>query len=115
MGYDGDLNKNYSLIWQFQVDANFTYLLRLHFCDYQAENVNKRVFDIYINNQTAPAGADVITWANHSSIRCIKSMQYMSQMLLAMNRSHWPSIPQSIQYHHLNSMMQFPTGWRFTR
>lgn len=72
MGYDGDLNKNYNLTWQFQVDGNFTHLLRLHFCDYQAEKVNQRVFDIYINNQTAHAGADVIGWATKSSVPVYK-------------------------------------------
>ncbi|OWM82052.1 receptor-like protein kinase ANXUR1 [Punica granatum] len=72
MGYDGDLNKNYNLTWQFQVDANFTYLVRLHFCDYQDDKVNQRVFDIYINNQTAQAGADVIGWATRKSVPVYK-------------------------------------------
>ncbi|KAK4783463.1 hypothetical protein SAY86_007837 [Trapa natans] len=72
MGFDGNLNKNYNLTWQFQVDANFTYILRLHFCDYLAERVNQRVFNIYINNQTAQTGADVIGWATHSLVPVYK-------------------------------------------
>ncbi|KAK4755492.1 hypothetical protein SAY87_009249 [Trapa incisa] len=72
MGYDGNLNKNYNLTWQLQVDANFTYIVRLHFCDYLADRINQRAFNIYINNQTAQEGADVIGWATRSSVPVYK-------------------------------------------
>ncbi|MCD9644306.1 hypothetical protein HAX54_032488 [Datura stramonium] len=63
MGPNLDVNKNYNLTWIFQIDANFTYLVRLHFCDFQMKRMNQRVFNIYLNNQTALEDADVIAWS----------------------------------------------------
>ena len=63
MGPDPNINKNYNLTWVFTVDANFTYLVRLHFCDYLYQMVNQMVFEIYINNQTASDNLDIIALA----------------------------------------------------
>lgn len=63
MGPNEMINRNYNLTWIFQVDPNFTYLVRYHFCELQMDKVNQRVFDIYLNNQTAELFADVIAWS----------------------------------------------------
>ncbi|XP_030528092.1 receptor-like protein kinase ANXUR2 [Rhodamnia argentea] len=63
MGPDPKVNQNYNLTWVFQIDANFTYVVRFHFCDFLLSKVNQRVFDIFVNNQTAQAAADVIAWS----------------------------------------------------
>ena len=63
MGPDPNINKNYNLTWVFEVDANFTYLVRLHFCENLYEKVNQRVFEIFINNQTASDALDIIAMA----------------------------------------------------
>ncbi|CAA6671274.1 unnamed protein product [Spirodela intermedia] len=62
MGPDPQVNMNTNLTWAFQVDGGFMYVVRLHFCELQMSKINQRVFDIYINNQTAVAGADVVGW-----------------------------------------------------
>uniref|UniRef100_A0A5B6ZVX6 non-specific serine/threonine protein kinase n=1 Tax=Davidia involucrata TaxID=16924 RepID=A0A5B6ZVX6_DAVIN len=72
MGPDPNVTRNYNLTWIFQVDANFTYLARLHFCDYQLTKINQRVFDIYMNNQTAAPEADVIGWAGSQAVPVYK-------------------------------------------
>ncbi|XAR56995.1 Non-specific serine/threonine protein kinase [Bertholletia excelsa] len=64
MGPTAKLNLNYNLTWVFQIDANFTYFLRLHFCEFQVSKINQRVFDILINNQTAQEAADVMAWTD---------------------------------------------------
>ncbi|XP_050374711.1 receptor-like protein kinase ANXUR1 [Argentina anserina] len=67
MGPSPNVNLNTNLTWQFEVDANFTYVVRLHFCDFELEMTNQRVFDIFLNNHTAQQSADVIGWAGRGS------------------------------------------------
>lgn len=65
MGPNNQINLNYNLTWIFSVDSGFSYLVRLHFCEVQPNvtKINQRVFDIFIYNQTAERGADVVAWA----------------------------------------------------
>lgn len=72
MGPDAKVNQNYNLTWVFEVDVNYTYLLRFHFCDYILSRINQRVFDILINNQTAFQSADVIAWTNAKDVPVYK-------------------------------------------
>ncbi|OIT25403.1 PREDICTED: receptor-like protein kinase ANXUR1 [Nicotiana attenuata] len=72
MGPNPDVNRNYNLTWIFQIDGNFTYLVRLHFCEFQLTRMNQRVFNIYINNQTALEEADVISWTSAQGVPAYK-------------------------------------------
>ncbi|KAI3994144.1 hypothetical protein MKX01_012401 [Papaver californicum] len=67
MGPSPDVNKNYNLTWVFSTDPGFFYLVRLHFCEIQSvmTKVNQRVFEIFLNNQTAVDQADVIAWTGN--------------------------------------------------
>ncbi|KAF5750725.1 receptor-like protein kinase FERONIA [Tripterygium wilfordii] len=74
MGPDPIINQKYNLTWIFSVDSGFSYLFRLHFCevaDYITK-INQRVFDIFLLNQTAQSGADVVAWANGNGIPVYK-------------------------------------------
>ncbi|XP_059297975.1 receptor-like protein kinase ANXUR1 [Lycium ferocissimum] len=66
MGYDSNVNKNYNLTWVFNVDPHFTYLVRLHWCDFSidATKFNSMVFDVYINGQIAETEVDLIAMKN---------------------------------------------------
>ncbi|XP_044500553.1 receptor-like protein kinase ANXUR1 [Mangifera indica] len=72
MGPDANVNVDYNLTWIFyNIDANFTYLVRLHFCEFVMDSINQRVFNIYINNQSAqvyPDAADVIAWTKGKDV-----------------------------------------------
>ncbi|KAK3409355.1 hypothetical protein EUGRSUZ_J01484 [Eucalyptus grandis] len=63
MGTHKNINLSYKLTWSVVVDTNFTYLVRLHFCQCQME-INEpldRVFKIFMNSQLVDA--DVISWS----------------------------------------------------
>ncbi|KAJ4832548.1 hypothetical protein Tsubulata_000110 [Turnera subulata] len=70
MGPTPQINQNYNLTWIFSVDSGFSYLVRLHLCEVSSliTKVNQRVFDIYLNNQTAESGADVIAWTGSNGV-----------------------------------------------
>lgn len=72
MGPNSSVNMNYNLSWVFRVDVNFTYEVRLHFCELEFAKINQRVFDIYVNNETAQADADVIGWAGSKYVPVYK-------------------------------------------
>jgi len=72
MGNNKDVNMGYNLTWMFQVDPNSMYLTRLHFCDYVYSKVNEIVFNIFVNNQTAQAGADIIGWTGGKGVPTYK-------------------------------------------
>ncbi|GLU14843.1 hypothetical protein SLE2022_313870 [Rubroshorea leprosula] len=65
MGPYSAVNAQSNLTWLFSVDSGFNYLIRLHFCEFTESItlINQRVFNIFLNNQTAQEGADVIAWA----------------------------------------------------
>lgn len=75
MGPTKDLNVNFNMTWLLPVDANFMYIVRLHFCEFQLTKVNQRVFNIYINNQSAqadPQPADIIAWTGAKAVPMYK-------------------------------------------
>ncbi|KAH9301397.1 hypothetical protein KI387_012980 [Taxus chinensis] len=57
---NSSVNAIFNLTWVFNVDSNFTYLVRLHFCEWIYNLPNQRVFNIYVNNLMAEEGFDVI-------------------------------------------------------
>ena len=65
MGDNKAFNKNHNLTWEFSVDSQSDYLVRLHFCEFQPEMVDwhERVFLIFIANQIAEKEADVMIWS----------------------------------------------------
>ncbi|GLJ29893.1 hypothetical protein SUGI_0590920 [Cryptomeria japonica] len=62
------ISLNFNLTWVFSnIDANFSYLVRLHFCELQFTAPDQRIFDIYINNQTVEQALDVTEVASGSN------------------------------------------------
>lgn len=74
MGPTPEVNLGFNLSWYFDVDTGFSYLVRLHFCeiDPNITKVNQRVFEIFVNNQTAEPEADVIAWTTKSKVPVYK-------------------------------------------
>ncbi|MCO5592025.1 hypothetical protein L7F22_046019 [Adiantum nelumboides] len=59
------VNLNFNLTWSFSVDPDpdFTYYIRLHFCEFSFNLINSRVFDIFINSYVAQSAFDVVAQA----------------------------------------------------
>ncbi|MCH93709.1 receptor-like protein kinase feronia-like, partial [Trifolium medium] len=63
--YGMHVTEDYNVTWNFEVDSAFTYMVRLHFCEFD-ELIKKegdRVFQIFIANTLAEEAADVFSWA----------------------------------------------------
>ncbi|XP_021802960.1 receptor-like protein kinase FERONIA, partial [Prunus avium] len=73
MGNNITRNQRYNLTWQFPVDPNFSYLVRLHFCEFESEITKPRTrqFQIYIANIKAEL-MDVISWSRGNGIPMYK-------------------------------------------
>ncbi|XP_038980133.1 receptor-like protein kinase THESEUS 1 [Phoenix dactylifera] len=52
-------NQKFNISWLFEVDSHFSYLVRLHFCDFLNEAVHSMLFNVYINNQSALSLFDI--------------------------------------------------------
>ncbi|XP_028760137.1 receptor-like protein kinase ANXUR1 [Neltuma alba] len=72
MDPNASANQNHNLTWVFLVDPIFTYVVRLHFCELELDKINQRVFDIYVNNQTAQETADVLAWTGSRGVPAYK-------------------------------------------
>lgn len=46
-------NQKFNISWAFEVEHGFSYLIRLHFCDIVSVALNRLVFNVYINQQSA--------------------------------------------------------------
>ncbi|XP_057528449.1 receptor-like protein kinase THESEUS 1 [Amaranthus tricolor] len=56
--YMGDANvadSNFNITWVFNVDPDFTYFIRVHFCDIVSESLNSLVFNLFINSDVWPS------------------------------------------------------------
>ncbi|RVW82769.1 Receptor-like protein kinase FERONIA [Vitis vinifera] len=97
MGNNKTENMGYNLTWFLPVDSGFSYLLRLHFCEFQPEiqEQHDREFAIIIANQTAENHADVITWSTGNGVPIYKD--YGVMMPSQGNPSEAPAPPPPVQ------------------
>ncbi|GER36799.1 kinase family protein [Striga asiatica] len=55
----GVLENRFNMSWKLEVDPDFEYLVRLHFCELVFDRPNQRIFRIFIDNKTASDNYDV--------------------------------------------------------
>ncbi|GFP95951.1 probable receptor-like protein kinase at1g30570 [Phtheirospermum japonicum] len=55
----GVLENRFNMSWKLQIDPDFDYLVRLHFCELLYERPGERVFRIYVDNKTAADNYDI--------------------------------------------------------
>ncbi|WCJ40934.1 Malectin/receptor-like protein kinase family protein [Euphorbia peplus] len=59
MADSGTTQPNFNITWKFDVDAAFSYLIRLHFCDIVSKSLNDLYFNVYVNGKMAISGLDL--------------------------------------------------------
>lgn len=59
----GVMERRFNMSWKLEVDADFDYLIRLHFCELLYNKSSQRNFRIYINNKTAADNFDIFVLA----------------------------------------------------
>ncbi|XP_059288687.1 probable receptor-like protein kinase At1g30570 [Lycium ferocissimum] len=57
------MEKLLNMSWKLDVDPDFDYVIRLHFCEFDYNKPNQRIFKIYINNKTAADNYDIFSRA----------------------------------------------------
>ncbi|KAJ6728026.1 RECEPTOR-LIKE PROTEIN KINASE THESEUS 1, partial [Salix koriyanagi] len=55
-------NMNFNITWVFSVNQNFSYFVRVHFCDIVSKALNNLVFNLYINDDIAIESLDLSTF-----------------------------------------------------
>ncbi|KAF7836761.1 receptor-like protein kinase THESEUS 1 [Senna tora] len=58
----GDANvaqNNFNITWVFPVDPNYSYFIRVHFCDIMSMSLNTLVFNLFINSDIALGSLDL--------------------------------------------------------
>ncbi|KAI3455926.1 hypothetical protein Pfo_012589 [Paulownia fortunei] len=53
------MEKRFNMSWKLEIDPDFDYLVRLHFCELFYDKPNQRIFRIFIDNKTAADNFDV--------------------------------------------------------
>ncbi|KAL6543240.1 Receptor-like protein kinase THESEUS 1 [Orobanche hederae] len=68
MGNANVANVNFNITWVFEVDPNFSYFLRLHFCDMVSKSLNSLIFNVYINTDSAIQSFDLSNQAGNLDV-----------------------------------------------
>ncbi|KAK7272503.1 hypothetical protein RJT34_29137 [Clitoria ternatea] len=68
MGDANVANSNFNITWVFTVDPNFSYFIRVHFCDIISKSLNTLVFNLFINTDIALGSLDLSSITNDLAV-----------------------------------------------
>ncbi|XP_057451314.1 receptor-like protein kinase THESEUS 1 [Lotus japonicus] len=68
MGDANVANSNFNITWVFTIDPNFSYFIRVHFCDIISKSLNTLVFNVFINTDIALGSIDLSSITNDLSV-----------------------------------------------
>ncbi|XP_061367198.1 receptor-like protein kinase THESEUS 1 [Gastrolobium bilobum] len=74
MGDPNVNDPNFNITWVFPVDPNFSYFIRVHFCDIMSKSLNTLVFNLFINSDIALGSLDLSSITNDLSVPYYKDM-----------------------------------------
>ncbi|KAK9276382.1 hypothetical protein L1049_005915 [Liquidambar formosana] len=100
---------NYNLSWFCPIDSGFNYLVRLHFCelDEAITKSNQRVFQIFIDNQTAEDDADVVGWSGGRGVPVFKDYVVMMEAVKQGKQDLWLDLHPNMETRpqHINVIL----------
>ncbi|KAL4580266.1 hypothetical protein LXL04_016453 [Taraxacum kok-saghyz] len=65
-------NLNFNITWVLPVDPDFTYFVRVHFCDIVSTSLNTLVFNLYINSDNAFSDLDLSSFTGNLDVPVYK-------------------------------------------
>ncbi|XP_027340618.1 receptor-like protein kinase THESEUS 1 isoform X2 [Abrus precatorius] len=68
MGDANVANSNFNITWVFTVDPNFSYFIRVHFCDIISMSLDTLVFNLFINSDIAIGSLDLSSLTNDLAV-----------------------------------------------
>ncbi|KAK1377198.1 Protein kinase domain-containing protein [Heracleum sosnowskyi] len=63
MGDANTVGPNFNVTWSLDIDASYSYLVRLHFADIVSKSLNDLYFNVYVGGKKAISGLDLSTVA----------------------------------------------------
>ncbi|KAM0043807.1 putative protein kinase RLK-Pelle-CrRLK1L-1 family [Helianthus debilis subsp. tardiflorus] len=72
MGDANVANLNFNFTWVLPVDPDFTYFVRVHFCDIVSTSLNTLVFNLFINSENAYPDIDLSTLTGNLDVPVYK-------------------------------------------
>ncbi|XP_030522505.1 probable receptor-like protein kinase At2g21480 [Rhodamnia argentea] len=72
---------NFNVTWNFNVDTDFGYVVRLHFCDIVSKSLNDLYFNVYINGKMAVSGLDLSSLTGGLAIPYYKDIVVNSTLM----------------------------------
>ncbi|CAH9124407.1 unnamed protein product [Cuscuta epithymum] len=81
MADSGVMESIFNVTWQLEIDNDYTYLVRLHFCDIVSKTLNELYFNVYINDKMAISGLDLSTLNGKLATAFYKDLVVNSSMV----------------------------------
>ncbi|CAH1444505.1 unnamed protein product [Lactuca virosa] len=71
-------NLNFNITWVLPVDPDFTYFVRVHFCDIVSTSLDTLVFNLYINSDNAFSDLDLSSFTGNLDVPVYKDFVTVS-------------------------------------
>lgn len=77
-------DQRFNISWEFVVEHGFSYLIRMHFCDFVSIALNSLVFNVYINRKSAIDSFD--PWSKTRELSAAYFIDFVANLSKGSNR-----------------------------
>ncbi|KAJ8555962.1 hypothetical protein K7X08_022720 [Anisodus acutangulus] len=103
MGHANTANGNFNITWVFPLDPTFMYFIRVHFCDIVSASLNRLLFNLYVNDDTALLDLDLSNLAGNLDVPLYKD--FVSNISLGNSSVLTVSVGPDKRAHWINAIM----------